>query len=104
VTVLNKSLQSSLAAIEASQLSRQELDILELKLKAAVEAVRSSVVLLEKSTVATLRSENEGLKGQIASLRAQLEEEVGKVQSGVKLDMNLEKSRNKEEVSADICG
>lgn len=34
-------------------------DILELKLKAAVEAVRSSVVLLEKSTVATLRSENE---------------------------------------------
>lgn len=34
-------------------------DILELKLKAAVEAVRSNVVLLEKSTVATLRSENE---------------------------------------------
>lgn len=34
-------------------------DILELKLNAAVEVVRSSVVLLEKSTVATLRSENE---------------------------------------------
>jgi len=39
-----------------------------------------------------------------ASPSSFLQEEVGKVQSGVKLDMNLEKSRNKEEVSADICG
>ena len=28
-----------------------------------------------------------------------LQDEIGKVQSGVRLDMNLEKSRNTEEVS-----
>ena len=96
MTVLNKSLQSSLAAIAASQLSQQQLvspcsrswlsalsvvlypvifkhnmnnvsfdcllqDILELKLHAAVDSVRTNVVLLEKSTVAALRSENEVL-------------------------------------------
>lgn len=34
-------------------------DVLELKLKGSVDAVNNAVVLLEKSTVAALRTENE---------------------------------------------
>lgn len=34
-------------------------DVLELKLKSSVDAVNGAVVLLEKSTVAALRTENE---------------------------------------------
>lgn len=112
---------------------------MELKLNGAVQSVSSAVMLLEKSTVAALRTENEvrssgarnpatvyalhfsaqNLQEQISRLRAELkvprsatipgvwcdlcsstiQDEIDKVQSGVRLDMNLEKSRNKEEVS-----
>lgn len=32
-----------------------------------------------------------------------MQDEIDKVQSGVRLDMNLEKSRNKEEVGANMA-
>jgi gas vesicle protein len=62
-----------------------------------VESVRSSLVLLERCTIDSLRLENEGLRGQIRKLYENRKEEMKKLESGIQLDMNLEKGRLREE-------
>ncbi|XP_064398321.1 uncharacterized protein LOC135344953 isoform X2 [Halichondria panicea] len=97
VTLFRTSIQSTVSTIIAEHVKRHELDILSLRLKGDVESIRSNMVLIERSVVGSLRKDNEALKGQIEKLMAGFKEEVVKVQSGLSLDLNLEKSRIKEE-------
>jgi uncharacterized protein YlaN (UPF0358 family) len=74
---------------------------LEVQVAGEVDSLRSNLLLLERSTIDTLRNENEAsISVQIDNLTPpslMLQEEVKKVQSGVQLDLNLEKGRLKEE-------
>ena len=81
MTILNEVVRSTLAASSGSQLSQKDLvsntcpplscwcscdgsvlsyqEVLELRIRNSIHQVKSDLLLLEKSTVATLRSENE---------------------------------------------
>jgi glutamate-1-semialdehyde aminotransferase len=59
--------------------------------------LKSELQLLEKTDYATLKSENERLEAELDKMRAQMREEVSRMQSGVRLDMNLEKGRLRDE-------
>jgi hypothetical protein len=58
------------------------------------------VTLVEKQDYSLLRSENERLLADVEKLKQRLREEISKTSAGVRLDLNLEKGRMRDELSA----
>ena len=54
---------------------------------------------MEKNDLSMIKAENERLVADIDKLKARLREEVARTQAGVRLDLNLEKGRIREEAS-----
>jgi Protein of unknown function (DUF1640) len=54
---------------------------------------------MEKNDLALLKAENERLQSDIDKLKQRLREEIMRTQAGVRLDLNLEKGRMREESS-----
>ncbi len=99
MNMLRTNMDSVLASFTSEHVKRYELDLLSMRLTGEIQSVKSSVVLIEKSVVDSLRKDNEGLKGQVEKLKSRLKDEVSKVQAGLQLDLNLEKSRIKEDAT-----
>jgi len=54
---------------------------------------------MEKNDLAMLKAENDRLMNDIEKLKQRLREEITRTQAGVRLDLNLEKGRMREESS-----
>lgn len=54
---------------------------------------------MEKNDVAMIKAENDRLVSDIEKLKQRLREEITRTQAGVRLDLNLEKGRMREESS-----
>ncbi|XP_025064211.1 mitochondrial calcium uniporter regulator 1 isoform X1 [Alligator sinensis] len=61
-----------------------------------IGGVKKDMVILEKSEFSALRAENEKIKLELQQLKKQVMDEVTKLRTDNKLDLNLEKSRVKE--------
>lgn len=61
--------------------------------------LKSELQLMEKNDLSMIKAENERLVTDIDKLKARLREEVARTQAGVRLDLNLEKGRIREEAS-----
>ncbi|KZV64415.1 DUF1640-domain-containing protein [Peniophora sp. CONT] len=61
--------------------------------------LKSELQLMEKNDLSMIKAENERLVSDIDKLKARLREEVARTQAGVRLDLNLEKGRIREEAS-----
>ncbi len=61
--------------------------------------VASEIHLLEKNDFSMMKAENDRLLGEIEKLRQKLREEITRTQAGVRLDLNLEKGRIRDEAS-----
>lgn len=81
---------------QKADLSSKDLDLLELRIKSNIEAVKHSQVLLKEGSLSQLRDKSDDLRAEIGRLKENLRDEVTKINSGVQLDINLERSRNKE--------
>ncbi|XP_019849324.1 PREDICTED: mitochondrial calcium uniporter regulator 1-like [Amphimedon queenslandica] len=81
---------------QKADLSSKDLDLLELRIKSNIEAVKHSQVLLKEGSLSQLRDKSDDLRAEIGRLKENLKDEVTKINSGVQLDINLERSRNKE--------
>jgi Protein of unknown function (DUF1640) len=55
--------------------------------------------MTEKNDLAMVKAENERLLADIEKLKQRLREEISRTQAGVRLDLNLEKGRMREESS-----
>jgi len=53
--------------------------------------LKSELQMMEKNDLATMRAENDRLMTDIEKLKQRLREEISRTQSGVRLDLNLEK-------------
>lgn len=53
---------------------------------------------MEKNDLAMLKAENDRLVHDIEKLKQRLREEIARTQAGVRLDLNLEKGRMREDV------
>jgi hypothetical protein len=62
--------------------------------------VKSELQLMEKNDLAMIKAENDRLWADIEKLKQRLREEITRTQAGVRLDLNLEKGRMREESSA----
>ena len=54
---------------------------------------------MEKNELAMIKAENDRLVTDIEKLKQRLREEITRTQAGVRLDLNLEKGRMREETS-----
>ncbi|KAG8746204.1 hypothetical protein FRC10_005720 [Ceratobasidium sp. 414] len=61
--------------------------------------LKSEVQLLEKNDVALMKADNDRLVTDVEKLKARLREEIARTQAGVRLDLNLEKGRIRDESS-----
>ena len=61
--------------------------------------LKSELQLNEKNELTMIRAENDRLVTDIEKLKQRLREEVSRTQAGVRLDLNLEKGRIREEAS-----
>ncbi|KAI0819657.1 DUF1640-domain-containing protein [Trametes gibbosa] len=61
--------------------------------------LKSELQLMEKNELAMIKAENDRLVNDIEKLRQRLREEIMHTQGGVRLDLNLEKGRMREEGS-----
>jgi len=69
---------------------KQQVDFAQLK---------SELHMTEKNDLALVKAENERLLADIEKLKQRLREEISRTQAGVRLDLNLEKGRMREESS-----
>ncbi|KZS90810.1 DUF1640-domain-containing protein [Sistotremastrum niveocremeum HHB9708] len=61
--------------------------------------LKSELQLMEKNDLAQMKAENDRLVTDIEKLKQRLREEITRTQAGVRLDLNLEKGRLREESS-----
>ncbi|RPD64343.1 DUF1640-domain-containing protein [Lentinus tigrinus ALCF2SS1-7] len=61
--------------------------------------LKSELQLMEKNELAMIKAENDRLVTDIEKLKQRLREEITRTQAGVRLDLNLEKGRMREETS-----
>ncbi|KAA1470339.1 DUF1640-domain-containing protein [Dentipellis sp. KUC8613] len=61
--------------------------------------LKSELQLMEKNDLSMVKAENDRLVTDIEKLKQRLREEITRTQSGVRLDLNLEKGRIREEAS-----
>ncbi|KAI0343170.1 DUF1640-domain-containing protein [Trametopsis cervina] len=61
--------------------------------------LKSELQLTEKNDLAMLKAENDRLVNDIEKLKQRLREEITRTQAGVRLDLNLEKGRMREQSS-----
>ncbi|EIN06018.1 DUF1640-domain-containing protein [Punctularia strigosozonata HHB-11173 SS5] len=77
-------------AEQEKHLYTQQVDFAQLK---------SELQLSERNDLAQLKAENERLVADVEKLKQRLRDEITRTQSGVRLDLNLEKGRMREESS-----
>jgi hypothetical protein len=61
--------------------------------------LKSELKLLEKQDVQLMRNENDRLLSEVEKLKNALREQITRTQAGVRLDLNLEKGRIRDEAS-----
>jgi len=61
--------------------------------------LKSELQLMERNELAMVKAENDRLMTDIEKLKQRLREEITRTQAGVRLDLNLEKGRMREENS-----
>ncbi|KAK7679472.1 hypothetical protein QCA50_017526 [Cerrena zonata] len=61
--------------------------------------LKSELQLMEQNDLALIKAENDRLMTDIEKLKQRLREEITRTQAGVRLDLNLEKGRMREEAS-----
>ncbi|KAG2367950.1 hypothetical protein BDR07DRAFT_1392090 [Suillus spraguei] len=61
--------------------------------------LKSELQLIEKNDLASLKADNDRLVADMEKLKQRLREEITRTQAGVRLDLNLEKGRMRDESS-----
>ncbi|PBK89765.1 PLP-dependent transferase [Armillaria gallica] len=64
--------------------------------------LKSELQLMEKNDLAIIKAENDRLLNDIEKLKQRLREEITRTQAGVRLDLNLEKGRLREDSAGQV--
>ncbi|XP_048388081.1 coiled-coil domain-containing protein 90B, mitochondrial isoform X2 [Stegostoma tigrinum] len=93
VTILANLTSASMDSTYQDMVTKAQQEIMLQQIMAHLDSIRKDMVILEKSEFSNLRMENEKIKIELEHLKLQLLDEIKKIRSDTKLDMNLEKSR-----------
>ncbi|KAK2463707.1 hypothetical protein APHAL10511_004458 [Amanita phalloides] len=85
--------------VTKAEQEKESLVLLQYTQQVDFAQTKSELQLMEKNDLAMLRAENDRLIADIEKLKQRLREEITRTQAGVRLDLNLEKGRMRDESS-----
>lgn len=99
VAALDDVVSESLRQLEKGCVGREEGEKWRYAQKVDFARLKSEIQLLERNDFAMMKTENERLMADVEKLKQRLREEVTRTTAGVRLDLNLEKGRIRDESS-----
>ncbi|KAF9584484.1 hypothetical protein BGW38_006300 [Lunasporangiospora selenospora] len=99
VNALEEVLNESMDNLTKNMVTRADQDKTVYTYKVDFAALKSELQMLEKNDFSLTNTNNERLVSEIEKLRQRLREEVARTQAGVRLDLNLEKGRIRDEAA-----
>ncbi|KIL55810.1 hypothetical protein M378DRAFT_90277 [Amanita muscaria Koide BX008] len=92
-------IDESIRNMTSNMVTKAEQEKLQYTQQVDFAQIKSELQLMEKNDLAMLKAENDRLMVDIEKLKQRLREEITRTQAGVRLDLNLEKGRMREESS-----
>eukprot|EP00118_Oscarella_pearsei_P010927 m.69790 g.69790 ORF g.69790 m.69790 type:complete len:206 (+) comp35630_c0_seq5:82-699(+) len=97
--VLHETVSASSKGFSEEAATKGAVEILSAEVKSRLNELENNLRVLESRVVAPLKDDSEKISADVVQLRNFVKDEVTKLKSGLSLDHNLEKSRQKEELS-----
>ncbi|KAL4063185.1 hypothetical protein J3A83DRAFT_4107024 [Scleroderma citrinum] len=92
-------IDESIRNMTSNMVTRAEQEKHQYTQQVDIAQIKSELELIEKNDLAMLRAENDRLQADMEKLKQRLREEITRTQAGVRLDLNLEKGRMRDESS-----
>lgn len=99
VTTVNKAVNDGISSIVKNLVAKETLNSIAYQQKVDFAKLKGELQTLDKSEFTNLKKEQELLRTNLTNLQNRLKEEITKSLAGVRLDLNLEKGRIREESS-----
>ncbi|KAG7806303.1 hypothetical protein KL921_005031 [Ogataea angusta] len=99
VEILSKAINDGIDKYAANLITKETLNKMSYQQKVDFAKLKGELQMIDKSEFNSLRNEHERLRSDLEKMRTKFKEEMNKSLSGVRLDLNLEKGRVREENS-----
>ncbi|KAK7056177.1 Protein fmp32, mitochondrial [Paramarasmius palmivorus] len=99
MTAMAEVIDESIRNMTSNMVTKAEQEKHHYKQQVDFAQIKSELQLMEKNDLAMIKAENDRLVNDIEKLKQRLREEITRTQAGVRLDLNLEKGRLREESS-----
>lgn len=99
VVIVNKAVNDGISLIAKNLVTKGTLNLIAYQQKVDFAKLKGELQTMDKSEFTTLKKEQEQLRTNLSNLQNRLKEEITKSLAGVRLDLNLEKGRIREESS-----
>ncbi|KAF9327158.1 hypothetical protein BG006_009492 [Podila minutissima] len=99
MNALDEVVSESMDNLTKNMVTKADQDKTVYTYKVDFAALKSELQMLEKNDFSLTNTNNERLVSEIEKLRQRLREEVARTQAGVRLDLNLEKGRIRDEAA-----
>ncbi|KAK9430057.1 hypothetical protein V1505DRAFT_372088 [Lipomyces doorenjongii] len=96
---LNEVITESVDSLSATLVRKELLSRQAYQQKVDFTKLRSELLTLDKTDSAQVKNEHERIMANMDKMKTQLKEEIAKTQANVRLDLNLEKGRIREEAA-----
>ncbi|CAO3676202.1 hypothetical protein G6F70_000794 [Rhizopus microsporus] len=100
MTCLQKVINESMSDITKVMVSKADREKAIYAYKVDFAKLKSEVQLIERNDFTMMKAENDRLEGEIEKLKQKLKDEIARTQASVRLDLNLERGRIRDEASA----
>jgi len=97
MTAMSEVIDESIRAMTQNMVSKAEQEKQHYTQKVDFAQLKSEMQLMEKNDLAGMKAENDRLMADVEKLKQRLREEITRTQAGVRLDLNLEKGRIRDE-------
>lgn len=99
VSIVNKAINDGISSITKNLVTKETLSSTSYQQKVDFAKLKGELQTMDKSEFTNLKKEQEKLRTDLTNLKNRLKEEITKNLAGVRLDLNLEKGRIREESS-----
>ncbi|ODV87786.1 hypothetical protein CANARDRAFT_173687 [[Candida] arabinofermentans NRRL YB-2248] len=99
VSIISNAINNGIDQYATNLIPKEALSRMSYKQKVDFAKLKGELQMIDKSEFNSLRNEHERLRSDLEKMRTKFKEEINKSLSSVRLDLNLEKGRIREESS-----
>ncbi|XP_065827760.1 coiled-coil domain-containing protein 90B, mitochondrial-like [Oscarella lobularis] len=97
--ILHDTVASTKNSVSEESVTKAAVNLFTVEVNSKLNALEKDLRVLESKGLVPLREDTEKLNADVVQLKSFLKDELAKMKSGLTLDLNLEKSRHKDELS-----